>query len=178
MTNQFRLIKTDIFTKSVICLNKHLSCRLSRHIYNNTEGMEPHTGIKPFIPVFEPLPQLLLFIKMLFSSADEQQYGRYLIHNGQIFEHITLAFFIYRRSVYQYLSHSLTDVNMLIYPLYHYFFIDRLILSAYKVSVEIDIIIVERLNVRQRLIYIDIIHIKHILRKIYPALFQYAAFIQ
>ena len=60
-------------------------------------------------------------------------------------------------------KHNLIYTNLLVNTAYHHLLIDRLVISTDKISVKVHIQVVHRAHIRQRLIYIDIIHIKGML---------------
>ena len=63
-------------------------------------------------------------------------------------------------------KHNLVYTNLLIDTAYHDLLIDRLVIASDKISVEVHIQIVHCAHIRQWLVYIDVVHVKGMLRKL------------
>ena len=70
------------------------------------------------------------------------------------------------------INEQLIDRNLLVNPADHNLLIDRLVLPADKITVEIHIHIIHCLNIRKRVEHKNVIHIKCMLRQLQPAVPQ------
>ena len=67
-------------------------------------------------------------------------------------------------------DHQLGDPHLLVYPGDHHLFVHALVGPADEVAVEVQVEVVDGLDLGQRLIDEDVIHIEGVLRQLHAAL--------
>ena len=130
--------------------------------------------VHALIVVFQVLPQLGLFFKSLRAAIHRQEHAGDCHHHGQIVEHVGAQLFLaFRQSIQIHrVDHDLGHAQLLVHALDHHALIHALVITANKVTVQVNIHIVQTLAERQRLVDEHVINIEGMLGQLQAAVTQ------
>ena len=129
-------------------------------IDSHSQGAVSEPPVEPSVPLLKVGPQLIFLVHIVPCPGTDGQYGGYGHHDLKVALHVCPELLRLYGGYIIIAEHELGHPDLLVYAAYHHILMDRLILSAYEVSVEVHIHVVEPFRIRQRIIYINIIYIK------------------
>ena len=144
------LIKTVEFLGDLIAQDQKLSSALSRQIAALSQEAPAQTQPQGEILLLQCVPQFFFLFQILRCSRLNGKHRAYGHHNFQILDHIMAQFLIWDLSGIIVPKHQPGHSQLLVDPADHHRLIDRLIIPAYEISVEIHIQIIQILYIRKR----------------------------
>ena len=159
----------------LISAHRGLFSKIGGKIGQNSQQGHSESVVEFVIPSLRVAPQLAFLLVIFRGSPDQKHHGCNRHYLVQVDEHIFAYILVQSAPVLRrkQVDHDPVHPDLLVNPAEHHLFIDRLVIPADGIMIQVDIHVIELLTVRQRLEGKDIVDVESMLRQLHPAFSQF-----